>query len=283
MAPDERGADERRAASPTDGAPSAAAISRQDLLNLGADLKTCFEAMLAQKITPVLQQLTELASDLKDVSHTADTAMELGLALQDENKSLQRAEQQLRLKVAALEAQARASNLKFRGFPESQEFDSNLTSALARWLASILHLEEGVLPTILQAYRLGPLAAVRPNFPRDIIAQFLYPRSRNAILKKARSGVSLKFEGHPIQILLDLTPDVLAKRRALKTVTDTLRKNNVRFRWSPLSDVMVYKEGKQLCAEDAASGRRLLQSLNITIPPDLCEEGHSPSSSQDKD
>lgn len=84
-------------------------------------------------------------------------------------------------------------------------------SALARWLASILHLEEGVLSTNLHVYCLGPLAAVRPNFPSDIVAQFLYPRSRNAILKRARNGAALKFD-HTTQVLLDLTPDVLTKR-----------------------------------------------------------------------
>lgn len=273
--------EERRADSPAAEPRSDAALSRQDLLDLGADLKAHFEAMMAQKIAPVLIQLAELASNLKDVSHIADTGLDLGLALQDENKSLQRAE--LRQKIAALEAQSQASNLKFRGFPESVDFDNNLPSALARWLAAILQLEEGVHPTILQAYRLGPLVAVRPNFPRDIIAQFLYPRSRNVILKRARSGAALKFGDHPIQILLDLPPDVLAKRRTLKAVTDTLRNNNIRFRWYPLSDVLVYRDGKQLRAEDAASGRHLLQSLKLDIPSELGDESPPSSSPRTKE
>lgn len=128
-------------------------------------------------------------------------------------------------------------NLKFCGFPETAEFNNNLTSSLATWLSSVLQLEDGVSPTILHAFRLGPLAAAHPNFPRDVVAQFLHPRSRDAILKCARSGGHMKFDGRIIQVLLDLTPDVLTKRHTLKLVTDTLRDNHVWFRWSPMSDI----------------------------------------------
>lgn len=203
-------------------APIVTAITRQDLLDLNA----------------------ELLSSIKDVTRTANAAMELGLALQDENKSLQQADHQLHLKVAALEAQSRAANLKFCGFPETSDFNNNLTSSLAMWLASILKLEDRVNPTVLNAYRLGPQVAAYPNFPRDVVAQFLYPRSRNAILKRARTGGIMKYEDHTIQVLLDLGPNILAKRHTLKLVTEILRGNNIRFRWSPLSDILVFKDGK---------------------------------------
>lgn len=93
--------------------------------------------------------------------------------------------------------------------------------------------------TILNAYRLGPQVAARPNFPCNVVVHFLYPRSRNAILKCARTGGALKYDGHTIQVLLDLAPDILAKRCTLKSVTETLRGNNVGFHWSLLSDVLV--------------------------------------------
>lgn len=105
--------------------------------------------------------------------------------LQDETRKLQQSEQQLSLKVAALEAQMHATNLKFCGLPESSDLNANLPSSLVSWLASVFNLEDGGAPTILSAYRLGPLSAALPNFPRDVVAQFLYPHSRNAILQCA--------------------------------------------------------------------------------------------------
>lgn len=251
------------------GADTDPPLSRQDLLDLGADLKSHFASMIAQKLSPIAQQLSDLASALKEVSSTAENAMELGLTLQEDTKSLQRAEQQLFSRVAVLESQARSSNLKFRGLPESADLNSNLPSRLATWLASALDLEGGVAPTILSAYRLGPLSAARPGFPRDVIAQFLYPRSRNAVLQVSRSKGPLRFEEQAIQVLLDLPPETLAKRRLMKPITECLHRSKVRFRWSPTSDILVYKEGRQLRAEDISTGKDLLSALSIPLPADL--------------
>lgn len=141
----------------------------------------------------------------------AETTMELGLTVQEENKRLRLSEQQLSSRVTVLESQARLANLKFRGLPESPDLNGGLSSRLVSWLASVLDFEGGVAPTILEAYRLGPLLAVCPGFPRDVIARFLYPRSRNAVLQVSRSKGPLKFEDHTIQVLLDLPPEMLAK------------------------------------------------------------------------
>lgn len=56
---------------------SASVLMQQDLLDFGADLKAYFEVTMAPKITPVLHQLAELSSNIKDVSRTAETAMNL--------------------------------------------------------------------------------------------------------------------------------------------------------------------------------------------------------------
>lgn len=63
-------------------------------------------------------------------------------------------------------------NLKFRGLPELLELNSNLKLALALWLALILSLDDEVAPTILNAYRVSPASAAKPNFPQDVIAIF---------------------------------------------------------------------------------------------------------------
>lgn len=259
-----------------------ASLTKQDLLNLGADLKSYFKASIAQELSPISQQLSELSSALKDVASTVDTAMEMGLSLQKSTRQLQRSEQQLSARIAVLETQARATNLKFRGLPESPELNGNLLSPLVSWLASVLKLEEGIAPTILPAYRLGPLSAVRPNFPRDVIAQFLYPRSCNAILKAARANGPLKFGDHTIQVLLDLPPEILLKRRLLKPITECLHHHKVHFRWSSTSDVLVYREGRQFRAEDIASGKSLLQSLGIHLPSGLEDDPATPPVIQDE-
>lgn len=207
--------------------------------------------------------------------------MELGLTIQEDTKQLQKSEQQLFARVAALETQARASNLKLRGLPEIPELNANLASTVASWHALVLKLEDGVAPTILMAFRTGPLSAVRPNFPRDVIVHFLYPRSRNAVLQLARASGPLKYKDHSIQVLLDLPPEILAKRRLLKPVTECLHENRIRFRWST-SDILVYREGRQLRADDMESGKDLLLALKLRLPSELSPRNPAPVANQEE-
>lgn len=97
-----------------------------------------------------------------------------------------------------------------------------------------------------------------------------------------RVGGSLKYEDHTIQVFLDLAPDVLAKRRVLKPITECLHSNKVRFPWSPTSDIPVFKDGCQLRANDLSSGKDLLAALLIRPPADLADQNPNSSSSHDK-
>lgn len=66
--------------------------------------------------------------------------------------------------------------------------------------------------------------------------------------------------------LLDLSQDILMKRKTLKPITDQLKAKNVRFRWNTASDVVVVKDGAQYKAEDLASGHTLLAAFDISLP-----------------
>lgn len=81
-------------------------LTRQDLRDLSSDLKSHFDTMIAQKLSPIAKQLLDLTSTLKEVSSTAEAAMELGLTVREENKRLLWSEQQLSSRVAVLESQA---------------------------------------------------------------------------------------------------------------------------------------------------------------------------------
>ncbi|KAL8185512.1 UNVERIFIED_CONTAM: hypothetical protein K2H54_053758 [Gekko kuhli] len=128
-----------------------------------------------------------------------------------------------------------------------------------------LELEEGIAPAIMRAQRLGPLATARNGRPRDILVQFLYPRSRDKVLKLARARGFLLFKEQKILVLLDLSPEVLEKRRKLKIVSAKLNEAKIRFRWTPVSDIQIYKNGLQYQASDPVSGRALLAALSLKL------------------
>lgn len=243
------------------------ALTRKDLLALSADLKQHFTLLLDSRLECFSNRLSELTTTVNEVSHTAGEAFDLcksqGLLI----TNLQASERLLKERVAWLEGKARAMNLKFRGLPELPDLNSNLSPAIASWLASLLHLEDGVAPTLIAAYRVGPASLIKPNFPRDVVVQFLYHKSRDAVLQMARQSSALQYKGSRVLVLLDLPSEVLMKRKLLKPITDHLKAKNVRFRWSAASDIIVNRDGAQYKADDVASGRTLLAALNLPLPP----------------
>lgn len=121
--------------------------------------------------------------------------------------------------------------------------------------------------TIISAYRVAPATSIHPNFPRDIVIQFLYAKEREVVLFLARKIDSLNFHGAKVTVLLDLPQEALQIRKSLKPIMDQLKAHNVRFRWNAASDIMVFKDSTQYKADDQASGNTLLAALNIPLQP----------------
>lgn len=48
-----------------------APISKQDLIDLGSDLKAHFTDLMSKQLVPIFQKVSEFNSAIKDVSHTA--------------------------------------------------------------------------------------------------------------------------------------------------------------------------------------------------------------------
>lgn len=139
---------------------------------------------------------------------------------------------------------------------------------LASWMASFMQLEDGVLPTLISAYCLGAPFVSHPKFPRDILVQFLYPRSCEVVLHVSRTTGPLLYKGHPIMVLLDLTPEILLKQKTLKLITECFKRNNVCFRWLPTSDIIMSQDGSQHWADSLASDHSLLDALGLHLSAD---------------
>lgn len=243
-----------------------AQLSRADLEALGADLKHHFSLMFDQnldaKLTPIAQELKALKMSVGETANMASKAYDMASALEGRVSEMESNEKHLKYRLVWLEARARALNFKVRGVPESTDLNANLASAFSIWLSSFLNLGEEQAPTIAAAYRAGPVAAIKPNFPRDIILQFMFAKDREAVLQAAKSVSQVQFKGTKILFLLDLPPEVLMKRKSLRPITDTLMEKKISFRWNAASDVVVVREDMQLRAGDLEAGRRLLEALN---------------------
>lgn len=110
-----------------------------------------FSKSLEAALSPVLLQLTEIHSSLSKTKQVAETALELGMALQSESRSHYEEISLLQDKVVTLAAAQKENNLKFLGMEDSQENNTDLISFMGNWLATVLGLEANIFPVITKS------------------------------------------------------------------------------------------------------------------------------------
>lgn len=262
-------ADERRGSAERSGEAAeedGALVTRRDLMTVSSDLKHHISALLEGSLAEIKGQLQTINTSLKETAETAGKAYDLATSTESAVKDIRASEKALRDRVAVLELKARALNLKFRGLPEHPDINNNLQAFMTSWFATFLHTTGDASFNIMAAYRLGAASMAKPNYPRDVLVQFQSLGNRNSVLSAARQQGALKYQERTVLALFDLPPESLMKRKQLKPITDHLKTKNVRFRWSPTSDLIVTRNGAQYRAEDIPSGRTLLEALELPLP-----------------
>lgn len=154
---------------------------KADLLNSLSQLETSLAEKVTTLIAPLTAQLQDFKSTLNEVTQTADTAMELGLAAQDHSRLTQQHCEWVAKRIMHLNNQLRAHNVKLHGFEKGAEGEADTVTFVAQWVVSVLHLEERVLPPVDAAFHLGPARKTKASAPRDIIVKFANTGSKAKI------------------------------------------------------------------------------------------------------
>lgn len=231
------------------------------------------ESQLASKITaliaPLSAQIQELQSTITQAVQTADTAMELALTNQESTRALQRQADWAADKILFLENQQKMRNLKLRGCPEGVGDSTDLRDYISSWLAEQMELEDGVIPLLDAAYRLGPSKRAKSALPRDILICCSDLRTKQGILTFAREKGYLQLQDSKVTVLQDLSAETLEARCRLKPLTSLLATRKIRYRWAAYTKVQVVHKGVPILADDLVSGSQMLQALNIEVPSEF--------------
>lgn len=127
-----------------------------------------------------------LKETLAQVTHSADTALELPITTQQDVRHLQSSEDWVWEKLMFLENKLKdLKNLKLCSLPDPVDGEHNLCSSLFSWLASALNLA----PLVDTAYCLSPMNKCNPAVTRNILTSFPDFHSGQVILQKSRLGV----------------------------------------------------------------------------------------------
>lgn len=72
---------------------------------------------------------------------------------------------------------------------------------------------------------------VAGDLPKDVIARFHHQDMKEQVLQSTRNSTLLEYMGNKLLIFTDLSPETLARRRALKHLLSHLQEKNMSYRW----------------------------------------------------
>lgn len=179
-------------------------------------------------ISSLTAQLQELKSNINEVAQIADSAMELGLASQEQDRQLRLYREWVTENIIHLDNQIWAHNIKQRGFQEGAEETTDLAIFIASWMASVLHLDDQIVQFIDVACRLGPPGRAKSDMPWDILVWFADLRLKQWLLTEVRSKGFLQPGTNKTLGFPDFSAEMLEACHQLHPVTSLLNKFNHR-------------------------------------------------------
>ena len=255
------------------------ALTKDDLLSSLRDFKRELREELKMDLASSLDLLrSDLNLKLQEVQRDLDSVgtrtMDLEKRLQDTvqkattsaelTSSLMEQMEMTSLKCEDLENRLRRDNIRIRGLEENVEGPD--LEAFVTGLFQEIMGDSAMEVNIDRAHRVGPPAVSTRKKPRDILVKLTSFKVKENILRKARQNDNVSFQGHSCSLYQDIAPATLARRHQLRPITEKLRVDGIRYRWTYLFGISFELSGKSHHALNAEEAAKI---LGIILESDL--------------
>lgn len=253
---------------------------RADILRMFAEIKQS-EKNLEDKLEQVDNKIgkmdkkmdetvNELKGQIKEVFRRTQsveeglkkTKLEMKDVKREEEKikaemmELSKAQEEMKDVIAMNELRSREVNLRFRAVPETQgeNIKDKLTIELAKWME--LSVEE-MGKAIQNAFRMKVKTIKTKRLTGDCLITFKDRDMRNKILQRNRTK-RLNIDGNFIIIFKDIPIRLLKRRDPYKSLVQTLKRNNIEFRWEfPEGISFMYRSKRHKLTNPEETGKFL--------------------------
>ncbi|XP_048348516.1 uncharacterized protein LOC125430576 [Sphaerodactylus townsendi] len=167
--------------------------------------------------------------------------------------------------IAMLELKQKETYLRIRGLPEMN--NENLLKRILPLLQEVWSLEEDdAVKEIDRLYRVNSKIAPDRKLPRDIIINCVRKSLRDEILRYHASS-RIQLEGTNLIILKEIPTIIRKKRKDYKDLADTLRTNNIRFRWNTPEGLSFQMDSKYFNINSVAKAQDFLARNSKNLRP----------------
>ncbi|XP_048339273.1 uncharacterized protein LOC125425739 [Sphaerodactylus townsendi] len=227
---------------------------------------------IEQEFGKIKQEMTNLKKDLKDnsghIKKMDETLSHIKSALNEHAEHIEEIEDKMDSYkeqqekhaelMAILEYKQKETYLRIRGLPEMD--NENLLKRILPLLQQVWSLEEDdAVREIDRLYRVNSKIARDKKLPRDIIINCVRKSLRDEILRY-HAATNIQLEGTNLIILKEIPTAIRRKRKDYNNLADTLRINNVKFRWNIPEGLSFYFNSKYHNINSAIKAQDFLTS-----------------------
>lgn len=176
------------------------------------------ESKVNDKIGNIQLEMKNYTEKIKKVEQKTNN---LEVELKEENRKLQD-------QLVTLECKMLENCMRFRGVPESE---NNVWLEMIEIISEFLEMSvEEVEKDCVDIYKVNSDFARQKNLPRDIIVKVVSHKLRDMIFSKQYQE-PLEVSGKKIKIWREFPKEVVKQRKEFKLLTDSLRREQIRYRW----------------------------------------------------
>ncbi|KAK7896661.1 hypothetical protein WMY93_004490 [Mugilogobius chulae] len=224
---------------------------------------------LADQVDKLSTAQKENARTQEDMEKSLSDMSDRVVALEKSQQALISDNKRLTEKCVDLENRSRRQNIRIVGVAEGAEAN-NANNFVARFLVEVLGGENFDRAIVIdKAHRsLAPKPRLGEK-PRAIIARLHYLTDKEKVMSLSRAKGKLSFEGSPVHIFPDMSPEVGRQRAAFNQVKAKLRDAGVQYSMQFPARLVITVDGTRHMFKDPPSAERFINSNSLSPP----EEG----------
>lgn len=231
-----------------------------------ADIKTIRDE-LTEKVENLFTRQAETADTQAGMEQSLNDTCDRLTTLEKSYQSLAAEHKKLQDKCTDLENRSRRQNIRLIGIPEGAEANKP-TDFVAKFLIEVLGDENFDGPILIdRAHRsLAPKPRAGER-PRPMIARLHYYSDKEKIMLMSRTKGRLLFEGSPVHIFPDMSPEVGRQRAAFNPVKVKLRTAGIPYRMLFPAKLEITMNGSRMTFTDPRAVERLLEANGSSSQP----------------
>lgn len=236
---------------------------REDIAALRAQTKLDIEntrGELMERVDRLCTMQKESADAQKDMERALNDHSDRIVALETLCQTLTKDHKQLQDKYTDMENRGRRRNIRIVGLAERIE-SNNAVSFVAKFLAEVLGADNFDRTIVIdRAHRINSRVPRKDGRPRVLIARLHYYTDKEKIMSLSRAKGRLFYDGCPVYIFADVSPEVGRQRAAFTQVKNRLRDAGLQYNMVFPAKLIVTVDGTRHTFTDPQAVERFLRT-----------------------